>query len=116
MSKIICIVSPSTSNIQRSKILSIFFKFGSLNVAIVHVPSADKIYYEILEIDNTLTELVNPNDSSLIFPDKLVDFKHTKVYVAVHHQPPSVKVQNKTIKAPMKHFLLAIDTILNVNF
>ena len=119
MTKVLCIVPDSSTLDQRAKILEVFIKYGFLNIAMVHkTPTGDISYEVVTSLADQGSRLINPEDSSLIFPNKLMNMEGFHYKVPFSYQPPVVDIRNGKVSAPMIYFLLAVGTAQNarVNF
>ncbi|CAG9811578.1 unnamed protein product [Chironomus riparius] len=113
MAKTIVMLPDSTTQDYRAQILGTFGKYGTWNVAVLHKFLGD-IVFEIFGSNFKLTKLINPKNSSSVFPDKLKDLRGMKAYVAVHDQQPSVKLRNGRVSSLMIHFLHVIEKVQNI--
>ncbi|CAG9806800.1 unnamed protein product [Chironomus riparius] len=112
MSKLLCIPPISSTLIQRIQALNVFSALGFLNVVLVH--KTDDILYETFEpFLNGLKILTNPEDSSLVFPDKVKNLNGMHFKVPYFYQPPVVDIKDGVLYSPMLYFLEAVGIAQN---
>ncbi|KAL7013822.1 hypothetical protein ACKWTF_015605 [Chironomus riparius] len=81
----------------------------------VHMtPSSDIIYEILYSLAYEGKIIKNPDDSTLIFPDKLKNLKGYEYRVPLYYQPPLIT--NHRIATPLQYFLKAIAFVQNARF
>lgn len=117
MSKIICIVSSTSSKLQRRNLISKFTQLGFLNVAIVQIAQNGDILYEISKpFEGSVKNLKNIKKFQLIFPDKLKNLSGFQYQISTFNQPPLIWANKRSVTTYMMYFFQALHDIQNSSF
>ena len=117
MSKVICIPPISSTINQRVQALQVFSGLGFLDVAMVYRASLTDIFYETFQSFTTVFRILkNPEDSSLVFPDKLKDLNGMHYKVPYFYQPPIVDIRDGALYCTMLFFLQLVGIAQNAKF
>ncbi|CAG9811085.1 unnamed protein product [Chironomus riparius] len=112
--KVMLIVKNNLNFNQRMQILKMLVMYGFLDSAIIHETKNGAVKFEIFAtMKRNIRTLTNPEQSDLVFPDKLRDMNGHMYTILAYNQVPRVIINNNKVSSTIVPFMHAVTKLQN---